>query len=251
MITDFWTGLKRSVEDFVFPPSCAWCFNPLPQASQKSSSQRLCQGCQVVLGPAIPHRCPRCSASIGPYVARLDGCPVCREESFSFERIISLGIYQEDLQSACLRCKRTIDPYLGVALTELFWKQEQESLAAVQADVVVPVPHHWTDRMGKPFQLSDLIAEWLGRFLMRPVGRHILAKNKRTPKQLTLPMSARRRNLRSAFRVPRGLRIDGATVLLVDDIVTTGTTVHRAARELVRVGAGRVIVAALARGTGS
>lgn len=235
--------------NFVFPPTCAWCFNML-DAPEPETSRRLCASCEQLLAPQVEHVCPRCAAVVGPYVASSLGCPNCRNEKYAFQSAVALGVYAQELQRACLRCKRTGDPYLGVALTHLLWERTGETLRSWNVDMILPVPHHWIDRVAHRFHLADVVADWLARFLMVPHERHILAKRRWTAKQLTLSQSARRRNLRSAFRVSTGSRLTGAKVLLIDDILTTGTTVHRAAEVLLKSGAAEVMVAVLARGNG-
>jgi predicted amidophosphoribosyltransferase len=78
---------------------------------------------------------------------------------------------------------------------------------------------------------------------------HLLAKTRRTPAQADLTPTQRRANLRNAFAC-LGVQLRGANILLVDDVLTTGTTAHRASIELRRVGAGRILVAVAARGIG-
>lgn len=243
-------SIATTLGDFVFPPTCAWCFNTI-ENRERIALRRLCERCEQLLAPAAEHVCPRCAAVVGPYVANRQGCPSCRNENYAFESAVALGAYTGELQKACLRCKRTGDPYLGVALTGLLWDRARPTLESWNVDVIVPVPHHWLDRALRRFHLADVAADWLGRFLMVPCERHILAKRKWTPKQLTLSQSARRRNLQSAFRVAGGSRLKGMRVMLVDDILTTGTTVHRASRELRGAGASEVVVAVLARGVGN
>jgi predicted amidophosphoribosyltransferase len=73
---------------------------------------------------------------------------------------------------------------------------------------------------------------------------------RRTPAQATLTPSKRRDNLKGAFALVRGLRLQAHRVLLVDDVLTTGTTAHRAAQVLQKGGAASVRVAVVARGLG-
>ena len=83
------------------------------------------------------------------------------------------------------------------------------------------------------------------------VRRDILTKVKRTPKQTDLTPTERRKNLRGAFVCRAGIDLSQSSILLVDDVLTTGTTTHRAARALLSAGAQWVDVAVLARGVGA
>ena len=83
-----------------------------------------------------------------------------------------------------------------------------------------------------------------------PVSSHILRKVRWTRPQARLKPSERRSNLRRAFATAGKDSFAGATVLLADDVMTTGTTAHEAARQLRLAGAARVVVAVVARGLG-
>jgi ComF family protein len=171
---------------------------------------------------------------------------------FAFERAVSVDVYAGALQMACLRAKRSHSSKLAIALGDLLCERHGERMLAAECDVIVPVPLHWTSRLTRTGSLPDAISSRLGRFLKTPVDSHILRKVRRTAPQATLPPTKRRKNLQGAFRVARGVRLDGCRVLLVDDVLTTGTTAHRAARALIGDGgAASVQVAVVARGIGS
>ncbi|MCH7988719.1 MAG: ComF family protein, partial [Planctomycetes bacterium] len=116
--------------------------------------------------------------------------------------------------------------------------------------LVVPIPQYWTRR----FQRSHNPAETQGRVLAHRLQvefhTHILTKVRMTPVQSSLTASQRRTNLRGAFRVRRASELKGRSVLLVDDVFTTGTTANEASKVLRTAGAERVVVAVSARGLG-
>jgi ComF family protein len=239
--------LARAAADFVFPPACLWCgreANPVATAG-------FCPDCETNISPPIAQRCARCSAPVGPFLTTVDGCIHCRTDTFSFRRAISLGPYDDQLRRACLRCKRPGHSALSAGLARLLCEREAQTLRAWNCDAIVPVPHFWVDRLRQTDHAADSVADQLGRFLLVPVERHILAKVKWTPKQLHLSASARRRNLQAAFRLAGAVRLDGLRILLADDILTTGTTAHRVSRVLLDAGAEQVCVAVLARGIGA
>jgi len=243
-----WTLARfQSGLDFIYPKSCHWCHELLPE--QASQTERFCQRCRQDLAPHFPHRCQRCSAPVGPYLDTSNGCIHCQREKGRFSTIASLGPYQNALRLACLKGKQRGQTSLANALTELLCQQHAEQIRSWGADLVVPVPHHWRDRL-RSDHASVAVAESLGRFLKVPVARHILRKVRKTRKQQKLPASARKDNLKAAFQVARSVRLEGKTILLADDILTTGITADRCASVLLNAGAARVDVAVLARAIG-
>ncbi|WP_437187070.1 ComF family protein [Planctomicrobium sp. SH668] len=233
---------------FVTPSCCQWCLKPLPEMTQGRND--FCDPCLKAISPTIPHRCERCSAPVGPNLKTSHGCIHCLSDVMHAKAVVSLGVYREELAKACRRCKRSGESALTKSLTGLLCVRNREQIESWKAEIVVPVPHFWWNRIQKD-HASDAVAEVMGRFLMVPVRRNILHKTKWTRKQLSLSPSARRNNLRSAFRVCSAASLKGRRVLLTDDIMTTGTTVERCTQALLKAGAASVTVAVLARGIGA
>lgn len=135
---------------------------------------------------------------------------------------------------------------LATSLGEWFWACRGEKLSRLGIDLVIPIPQHWSKRLVVAHNQAETLADVLARRLRVPSDRHILGKARRTPDQSSLSASRRRTNLRDSFRVRESGRLGGVHVLLVDDVLTTGTTAHRATQALKKAGAGRVTVAVLA-----
>ncbi len=125
---------------------------------------------------------------------------------------------------------------------------DSAELQRLGISLIVPVPQHWMRRVLASHNSAELIARRLAKRLKVRCNGHILIKTRRTPRQALLTPSARRTNLRSAFIASRP--VDGCRILLVDDVLTTGTTADRAARALREAGAEHVWVAVAARGIG-
>ena len=118
------------------------------------------------------------------------------------------------------------------------------------ADIIVPVPLHRWRLWQRRFNQSALIALALGKSAQKPVDCIALVRTRPTPSQGDMPSAAaRRRNVQGAFRVVAGhtARLRGKSVLLIDDVFTTGSTIEACARALKRAGAARVDVLTLAR----
>lgn len=242
--------LGRSAVEFVYPPACVACGGELSGCEEGLfSRQRFCDTCYGRLRCRIERACLSCGAPVGPHLQGWK-CRHCRKDDFAFERVLALGVYESALKSACQRAKEPHGGPLTAGLSELLYEGQEAALGEADIDLIVPVPHHWWERLTQRHLSPVTIASVLSRRLSIPQGTHILAKRRRTPTQSSLPPASRRRNLRDAFCVTDGRRLEGLSVLLTDDILTTGTTADRVARVLRQAGARRVLVAVLARGIG-
>lgn len=111
----------------------------------------------------------------------------------------------------------------------------------------MPVPLHVQRLREREFNQSALLANPLSHHLGLPLVLGQLMRIRQTVPQTSLTRKERLTNLREAFAVPQPEKIRGKTILLVDDVMTTGTTIHECANTLLRAGAGQVYAVTLAR----
>ncbi len=114
-------------------------------------------------------------------------------------------------------------------------------------DLIVPVPLHIRRLREREFNQALLLARELSKRTGIPYHERTLRKIKDTPFQTALKGRERRKNVKGAFHVEKREEIKGKTILLVDDVYTTGATVNECARTLLKGGAARVAVLTLAR----
>ncbi|MEZ6055669.1 MAG: phosphoribosyltransferase family protein [Planctomycetaceae bacterium] len=222
-----------------------------PFSPGRVGRELVCGRCRENLLPKETNVCWRCSAPVGPYLKTNSGCVHCARDRFQFTRALALGAYEGELKRVCLLAKQREQVHISGPLGKLLCERWGAELAAWRPDVVVAVPRHWTTRLRSIEAPPDVLGEVLADFLLCPLERHILRKRRRTSPQSTLKPAERRRNLRDAFRMARGVRLDGCRVLLVDDVLTTGTTANEVTRTLKSAGAAEVLVAVVARGIGA
>ena len=117
------------------------------------------------------------------------------------------------------------------------------------ADLIAPVPLHWLRLWTRRFNQAAALASVVSRLSGVPLEAHALRRRKRTRQQVGLSKAERAANMQGAFEVPQSMRplLHGKRVLLVDDVMTTGSTANAASRLLLRGGAASVDVLTFAR----
>ncbi|HKW92169.1 MAG TPA: ComF family protein [Methylomirabilota bacterium] len=114
-------------------------------------------------------------------------------------------------------------------------------------DLLVPVPLHPRRQRERGFNQASLLAHRVGRALGCPVRDDVLARAVATQSQASLDASARKANVRGAFRLRRPEEVAGRHVLVVDDVITTGATLTECVHRLEEAGAGPIGVLTVAR----
>jgi len=238
---------RTAGSNLLFPPRCAACGADLPQCVD---DLHLCPDCQLTLGPPLWPCCPRCGAAVTAAAETSPGCDLCRRPPLKVDTVVVLGGYRAELRDVVLRMKRPSQETLSAAMGRLLATRRGEQLSALKPDLVVPIPMFWARRLNRATNSPEIVAAVLGRSLWLPVHRRVLSRRRNTPPQAGLSPRERFRNVRGAFRVRKGSSLQGARVLLVDDILTTGATCSEAAGMLKRAGAALVAAAVIARAQG-
>jgi ComF family protein len=120
--------------------------------------------------------------------------------------------------------------------------------ARVEPDWVTWVPLHWTRRVRRGFNQSSLLVDAMKSRQPGLKSVRLLKKTKNTPSQTRLTASQRLTNVKGSFQVLQPDRVSQSRILLIDDVMTTGSTVNEAARVLKEAGAEEIFILTLARG---
>lgn len=194
--------------------------------------------------------CDRCGHDVGPHEENEYGCAACRSRRLPWQAFVRLGTYEPPLSDWIHELKFGRWRRTGVELGRALGARLQESGLLRHSDpsavVVVPVPTTWRRRMGRGVDHSLCIARAIAHRGGWATSR-LLARSHR-PSQRSVPASERARNVSGSIRLRRGAGLGGRTVVLVDDVMTSGATLRAAARVLAgaRPAPERLIAAVLA-----
>jgi ComF family protein len=241
-------GTADAIVSILFPAPCRICQATLSTASRVP----VCRECLEALGPLAGPLCQRCGR---PLAASFGGesaaalCHVCRRGKYGFDLARSYGPYTDPMVRAVTLLKyHAVTPladWFAARLEELATAET----ALAEAELVVPVPLDRARRRERGYNQAELIARRLARRLRKPLEPSLLIRTKARPEKLKLSRHERWETVRGAYHAAEGARIDKASILLVDDVFTTGATLDACARALRARGARRVLAATVARVT--
>jgi len=235
-------ALGWGLADLILPGVCVAC------GAAEASAELLCDHCNVRLLSlvALPY-CVRCGATIGPNIPIHDeGCWACPTPLPRFVRAVRLGPYTGPLRMAVRDLKYRHHDAMRRRLGDLLASAVAAQCSQETFDMAVPVPAHWLRRLSRGCDHASRLARAVAGPLGAPVG-HELLRIRSTPQQTRMSRSRRIANVRGAFAARDPKTLAGASVLLIDDVTTTGATANETAKVLLAAGALRVTLAVVAK----
>lgn len=230
------------ISSIIFPQECNTCGGPSNQ-SAVGVSCRKCWG-ETCLFTGHEILCHRCGAFLGASGGPRDvSCHRCDEHFY--EKAFALGIYEKALASELVELKRS--PFISKFLCSLIGETLERN-SDRKCDVIIPVPLSKERFVERGFNQAAVIAKAVGKKLNTPIDELSLARTRHTPiHRMSMDRRARELTVEKAFSVARPKLVAGKSILLVDDVLTSGSTVSACAMVLMKSGAANVMVFTLAR----
>ena len=234
----------QRVLHFLFPSECEACNAVLSEGDLPLFCRPCWETIRSIKGPTcvvcgIPN-----SLAVDATDEAKNECYSCRDSPPNFDTVTAIFRYEGVLATAVQRMKYRSRTSLIRPLTGLM----HEHLDRIhEVDAVLAVPLHIKRLRKREFNQSLSLAEPVAEYLGVPLLIDTLVRTRQTPPQTTLEWKDRHSNVRNAFSVRRPQDVENKTLLLVDDVLTTGSTVNECAKTLRNAGAKSIHVLALAR----
>lgn len=226
--------------NIIIPHKCMLCNTIVDEG--------LCSDCWGRINFISEPVCQVCGVPF-EYDSEHELCSSCIKKSPAFDKASSVFLYDEFSRPLITKFKYSDNlhflPYLA--------KMLNSKTAELKADFIVPVPMHYSKMIFRKYNQSALLAKELGKISHRYVLFDGLIKTRNNPPQASLARDDRKGNVKDAFNInpKRQNVLKGKNILLVDDVMTTGSTISECAKLLKSAGAVKVFVATLSRTSGS
>jgi len=229
---------------FFYPEICQLCDDERATAKDGFVGAK----CWTQVRFIRPPFCERCGLPFPGDLTTTFECTNCRELELHFTAARSAVVAKTVVLEAIHRFKYQRALWFENFLADLFLREAAPVLCGQNWDFIVPVPLHSLKQREREFNQAEIMARHLSAATRIPLNTTLLQRVTFTLTQTRLTKQQRAANMRGAFAVRPGVKLDGERMVLVDDVFTTGATTNACAQALQTAGAGEVCVWTVARG---
>jgi ComF family protein len=230
-----------ALSSLFYPATCAVC------STDVDHPEYLCESCRERAPRIQAPFCAKCSEPFSGAITQTFSCANCAHRTLHFDLVVaayrSRGLVRKLVHEFKYAHQRHLRHPLAAWLGETM---NDPRLRGRRFDLVVPVPLHPARERERGFNQATLLAELLARRISVPL-RPVLERIRYTTTQTAYDRAERMENLRDAFRLRKNMNVRELHVLLIDDVLTTGSTLSECARVLKEAGAISVHAATAAR----
>ncbi|WPY01251.1 Putative ComF family protein [Candidatus Trichorickettsia mobilis] len=225
--------------DYILPPRCLSC------AELTITAQGFCPDCWKKLNFIAKPYCYICGCQLNVSIFDNMSCGRCINTKSPYDWVRSLFIFDEHSSKIIHAFKYYDKTGMAKVLAKMLYYRYKSEL--VNIDLIVPVPMHKFKRLFRMYNQSYILAQELKIIINKPVDYRLLIKDKWTKSQTALSKKARIQNIHGSIKFNQKHCIKGKNILLVDDVLTTGSTIKECSRLLKSNGAQCVYAITIAR----
>jgi competence protein ComFC len=237
-------GSFKSFINLLYPLKCRICKRKL----HPENTWHMCKDCLHKIYLNLPPYCRVCGRNINLTVPEKQICKQCLNNDIHFDRAWAVCKYKDPIKKCIHLFKYNRNISLVNLLSELAGNYIERFININKIDSVLAVPIHKSKLRQKGFNHSQLIVESIAKRFNKPVSSNNLIKSKATTEQVNLNKQKRLSNLKNSFKVKNLSLLKNKTVLLIDDVYTTGSTINECAKTLKGAEVNKVYALVLARG---
>ncbi len=224
-----------AIKNACFPLTCACC-------EEFVETEGVCANCWEKIRWLPEHLCKIC----GKPIDNEDSiCADCIKNPPTFDKAIAVFSYDNFSKKMILHFKNEDATYLAPLFAE--WIYRKILPFEDEIDIIVPVPISYFGRLSRKYNQTELLASELHKITGIDYNPLALKKINTTVSQKKLTRAQRLRNLKKSFAANKDVDLRGKNVLLIDDVITTGSTANECSKKLKEAGAAKVFVATIAR----
>ena len=242
--TSMLSGLITGLVDLLYPKTCEVCKRGLK--SRACVDQLVCLECWSKIRKNVPPFCHCCGRHLDKNNLTKHICPGCARTQLHFDRAFSPCLYDTTIKELIHSFKYKGKDYLGKVLSRLLTEFILEyDLPMEHIDIILPIPLHAARMREREFNQAFILGEALAKEFNKNISQTALCRNRNTLTQTELKPQERLSNVLGSFSVIDKKAVEDKNILLVDDVLTTGSTASEAARALKNSGANVVFVLTL------
>lgn len=233
--------LLTALLDVIIPPLCHICRSYIPNAGEL----HICPACRLRLPPVSSPLCPLCGI---PFIGAGSDhrCGVCLSSHPHFDGAFAPFLYEGPIRDLIHSFKYDRHTHLRHPLA-LLALEGANSFMEHHPQLIIPVPLHVSRLRQRGFNQATLIGKTMSKMLALPMLPDAIVRTRPTEPQINLSAAERRVNVQGAFAVKKSDWIAGKRVLLLDDVMTTGSTMDECSKVLKKAGATAVFAGTVAR----
>ena len=229
---------------FFYPDTCQLCYSE----SSTVSEGYVGKGCRESVRFIRPPFCDCCGLPYEGEITTRFECANCCEMELHFQSARAAVAANALVLEVIRRYKYQRALWFEPFLANLLVRAAGPVLTKENWDMIIPVPLHPLKKREREFNQAERLAARLSAATNLPTNTSLLRRVEPTRTQTLLSRPERAANVRTAFNVHHGRRLDGERIVLLDDVLTTGATTSACALALQRAGAGDICVWTVARG---
>ena len=221
-------AIMESIISIIYPPVCAGCNKP-NHSNEKNIY--ICNECYYNIKRHVPPFCQKCGRGLMQTKDIYSGaCSICQNRQYYFNQAWSICSYEGIIKELIHKFKYNQKVQYKAIFEDLFNEFIETFNVLSEIDLIIPIPLHPARLREREYNQSQVLASIVSKIINKPSDCKILFRRKNTKSQINLNEEKRFKNIADCFAIKNSKEILNKSILLIDDVFTTGITLSEAAK---------------------